>query len=101
MYVHSAEVLHEGEGFVAMSLDSPLPVRVQEALRVDDRGRTCSKGCGLSVVIPAPPVTVKLHVSGWAWLVRSSRLLLWRYLSNQLIVGGCALRIFECFVWYV
>lgn len=37
-HVYSAEVLQEGEEFVTKSLDSPLPVQVQEALRADAGG---------------------------------------------------------------
>ena len=30
--------------------------------------------------------SVKLHESGWAWLVAGSKMLLWRFSTNQLTV---------------
>lgn len=45
MYVCSAEVLQEGEKIVVKSLNSPLPVQVQEALRADPRGISVLIAC--------------------------------------------------------
>ncbi|CAI8057983.1 Nuclear pore complex protein Nup133 [Geodia barretti] len=60
----AGQAIKETAHHVVKALNSPVPVQVQETLRGD-----------------LSSVSVRLHESGWAWLVcgRSRRLLLWRY----------------------
>jgi len=61
------QVLEETGQHVVRALNSPVPVQVQEALRSNVRA-----------------ASIKLHESGWAWLVAGSKLFLWKFSTLQL-----------------
>lgn len=65
------QILEETNQYVVKALNLPVPVQVQEALRGD-----------------LTSVSIKLHESGWAWLITGNRLLLWKFSSQQL-TGQC------------
>ena len=95
--------------------NSPVPVQVQEVLRVSAHSayiyiiiynyvyniilyiiviilysliyiRTCV--CVRNVLIPSLEVSLKLDPSGWAWIVHDDKAYCWRYNSSQATVSA-------------
>ena len=96
------QALEETAHHVVKALNSPVPVQVQEALRGDLAGELLvylsRRRIRLTIFLAA--VSVKLHVSGWAWLVRGNRVLLWRYTPVQTVVSRLTAFFCFCMLWY-